>query len=361
MVVRAAYVNPRREARPGDTVGSMARPESTPLGRLVAWALQRKAVRAVLLYAENRGPALADGITYRALFSVFAAVLLGFSLAGLWLAGNPTAMDALVDAVDAAVPGLMDVVDMSQIAAPAGLTVAGVVSVVGLVLASLGAIGSLRIAFQVLAGVHRVESSWLRMTATNVVLAVALGAMLVASAGVTFLAAASISTLSAALGLPADSAAVDALVRAVTVLVVFVLDTIVVALAFALLSPVKAGARSLWAGAALGGAGLTVLQQLSGLFVGGAASNPLLATFSALIALLLWFNLSSQVVLLAAAYIVTGVEEQEDRVRARFGAATLAQRRVRRAEREFARAGEELRHARDAEEQERAGDGQRDR
>ncbi len=339
----------------------MARPDSTVFARLVAWALERKAVRAVLLYLENRGPALADGITYRALFSVFAAVLLGFSLAGLWLAGNPTAMDALVDAVDVAVPGLMDVVDLSEVTAPAGLTVAGVVSVVGLVLAALGAIGSLRTALQVLAGVRRVETSWLRMTATHVLLAVALGAMLVVSAGVTFVAAASISTLSAALGLPADSPVVDGLVRAVTVLVVFVLDTIVVALAFALLSPVKAGARSLWAGAALGGAGLTVLQQLSGLFVGGAASNPLLATFSALIALLLWFNLSSQVMLLAAAYIITGREEQEDRVRARFGAATLAQRRVRRAEREFALAGDELRRARAAEQQERTGRGERDR
>lgn len=339
----------------------MARPESTVFARLVAWALERKAVRAVLLYLENRGPALADGITYRALFSVFAAVLLGFSLAGLWLAGNPTAMDALVDAVDAAVPGLMDVVDLSEVTAPAGLTVAGVVSVVGLVLAALGAIGSLRTALQVLAGMRGAESSWLRMTATHVLLAVALGAMLVASAGVTFVAAASISTLSAALGLPPDSPVVDGLVRAATVLVVFVLDTMVVALAFALLSPVRARARSLWAGAVLGGAGLTVLQQLSGLFVGGAASNPLLATFSALIALLLWFNLSSQVMLLAAAYIITGREEQEDRVRARFGAATLAQRRVRRAEREFALAGDELRRARAAEQQERTGQGERDR
>jgi membrane protein len=34
---------------------------------------------------------LADSVTYRALFSVFAGVLLGFSIAALWLAGNPVA------------------------------------------------------------------------------------------------------------------------------------------------------------------------------------------------------------------------------------------------------------------------------
>jgi membrane protein len=333
----------------------MARPENTRVGRVIAWTLQRKPVRAVLLYVENRGPALADGITYRALFSVFAAVLLGFSLAGLWLAGNPVAMQALVDAVDAAVPGLMDIVDLSEVTAPAGLTIAGIVSAVSLVLAGLGAIGSLRIAFQVLAGERHDEASWLRTNATNLLLAVALAGMLVVSAAVTFAAAASIGTVSAAIGLPGESPAVDAVVRVVSVLVVFALDTVVVALAFALLAPVRAGARSLWSGAALGGLGLTVLQQLSGLFVGAAASNPLLATFSALIALLLWFNLSAQVLLLAAAYILTGVEESEDRVRARFGAATFAQRRRRRAERDFALAGDELRRARDAEAQERAG------
>ena len=32
---------------------------------------------------------LADSVTYRTLFSVFAGVLLGFSIAGLVLAGNP--------------------------------------------------------------------------------------------------------------------------------------------------------------------------------------------------------------------------------------------------------------------------------
>jgi hypothetical protein len=63
--------------------------------------------------------------------------------------------------------------------------------------------------------------------------------------------------------------------------------------------------------------GLTVLQQLSGLFVGGATSNPLLVTFASLIALLLWLNLSAQVILIAVAYIFTLVREGEDRVRER--------------------------------------------
>ena len=85
----------------------------------------------------------------------------------------------------------------------------------------------------------------------------------------------------------------------------------------------------------------------------GATSNPLLASFGALIALLLWFNLSSQVILIAGAFIVAGVDEEHDRVHARHGAPTLALRRLQRAERRATDAATELASAREAVEQER--------
>ena len=73
--------------------------------RITAWALTLKPVRVWFHYLERRGFMLADSITYRALFSVFAGVLLGFSFATLWLSDNPQAMQALIDSVDAAIPG----------------------------------------------------------------------------------------------------------------------------------------------------------------------------------------------------------------------------------------------------------------
>lgn len=112
----------------------------------------------------------------------------------------------------------------------------------------------------------------------------------------------------------------------------------------------------MWAGAIIGAIGLVALQQLSSLFVSGAGSNPLLASFASLIALLLWVNLSAQVILIAAAYIIVGAEEQHDRVHARFAAETFAQRRVRRAEHAVQAAVAELNEARDAEDAERTND-----
>jgi membrane protein len=328
----------------------------TVISRATAWALARRPVRAYLLYAGARGPVLADSVTYRTLFSLFAGVLLGFSFAALWLAGNPQAWEALIAAVDAAVPGLVGdggLLDVSKARALDGLTIAGIVSILGLLGASIGAIGTLRTALRQIAGQTTDDMFIVWVLLRNLALAIGIGLALGAAAVATLLATAGLDLIRGWLGVAEDSGWVGFLAWLVGVLVVLALDTVVVAALFRYLSGIRPRARTLWGGALLGGIGLTVLQQLSGLFVGGAGSNPLLATFASLIALLLWLNLSSQVILLASAYIVTGAEEDADRVHAKYGASTLTQYRVRSAERAVQAAASELAAARDAETKER--------
>lgn len=123
------------------------------IARVIAWALSLTPVRAFLRYSERRGAMLADSVTYRALFSIFAAVLLGFSVAALWLAGDRDAWKALIAAVDRSVPGLVGpggLIDPNGISAPVGLSFAGAIALVGLVGAAIGAIGSLRTAIRVI-------------------------------------------------------------------------------------------------------------------------------------------------------------------------------------------------------------------
>ncbi|MDR6198713.1 membrane protein [Microbacterium sp. SORGH_AS428] len=320
------------------------------LARATAWALRRTLVRAFLRYSERRGAQLADSVTYRALFSIFAAVLLGFSLAAMWLAGNPAALSSLADAVNSAVPGLVGtdgdgLIDLSEIDAPAGLTIAGVISLVGLVGASIGAIGSLRMAVRTIADTSGEDVFFLWVLLRNLGLAVAIALLLVLSAAATFVGSLSVTTVLSWLGVAEDSTAAQLGTRTVGVLVVFVLDALVVLLMFWTMSGVKAPRRALLSGAAVGGAGLTVLQELSGLFVGGASSNPLLASFASIVALLLWVNLSAQVMLISASVIVTITREADDRMRERFGASTFAERRRQRAEDAVRIAADELQRA----------------
>lgn len=315
---------------------------------VIAWALARRPVRAALLYSERRGPMLADSVTYRALFSVFAGVLLGFSIAALWLAGNPDAWRAIIDAVQAAVPGLIGkdgVIDASDLRTPASFSIAGIVSLIALIGAALGAIGSLRTAVRVVAGTVQDDILWIWVILRNLALGIGIGVSFVLAAAVTFAGQLGVSWIADLLGLPADSAAAAWTVRLLSLLVVFALDAGLIIAIFLLLSGVRPAARSLWAGALLGAFGLIVLQELSGLFVGGATSNPLLASFASLLALLIWLNLSSQVILVACAYIVTAEEERKDRLHERFGASTFVQRRLQRAEVDVRIATAELRAA----------------
>lgn len=325
---------------------------------VIAWALARKVVRAALLYVERRGPMLADSVTYRALFSVFAGLLLGFSIAAIWLAGNQDAWKAIIDAIDTAIPGLFGpggvVKDPSSIEAPAGLSIAGIISLVALIGAALGAVGSLRTAVRSIAGSVLDDMFWLWVILRNLALAVGIAVAFVAAAAVTFLARIGIGFVTDLFGLPSDSPVATWGIRIVSLLVVFALDAVLIFGVFRLLSGQRASARTVWSGALLGGIGLLVLQELSSLFVGGATSNPLLATFSSLLALLIWLNFSTQVILVACAYIITGAEEEHDRVSARAGARTLAQRRVRRAQRDVMVTTAALRAAEEAEAAERS-------
>lgn len=326
--------------------------------RVIAFALTLKAVRAFLRYTERRGALLADSVTYRTLFSVFAGVLLGFSLAGIWLAGNPAALDALLDAVDRTIPGLVGedaLIDPDSIAISVSLSVTGILALVGLVGAAIGAIGSLGTAMRVICDRISDDVLWYWVLLRNLALAVGVGGALVASAVLTASGTAGIGLVAAWAGVSADDPLVVWGSTGLAIAVTFVLDAVAIAVLFRTLSGVRATGRVLWSGALLGAVGLTVLQQLSGLFVRGASANPLLASFASLIALLLWINLSAQVILIATAYIFTGVEEREDRVRARHGASTFAQHRARRAEDGVRVAEAELRAAREEVEKERAG------
>lgn len=317
-------------------------------GPVIAWALARRPVRAVLLYSERRGPMLADSVTYRALFSVFAGVLLGFSLAALWLSGNPEAWRAIIDAVQSAVPGLIGeggVIDTKDLRTPASFSIAGIISLVALIGAALGAIGSLRTAIRTIAGTIQADILWIWVIVRNLLLAAGIGVAFVLAAGITFIGQLGVTWIGDLLGVPSDSPLLAWTVRILSLLVVFILDAALIVGAFLLLSGVRPAARSLWSGAFLGAFGLIVLQQLSGLFVGGATSNPLLASFASLLALLIWLQLSTQVILVACAYIVTAEEERGDRLHERFGARTFVQRRLQRAEVDVKIATAELRDA----------------
>lgn len=320
----------------------------TFVAAVIRWALSLRIVRTMLLYGERRGPVLADSVTYRALFSIFAAALLGFSIAARWLADNPEAWDALVEAVDSVIPGLIgDNGVISTESLQSSLGIASLIGGVGLTFAALGAIGTLRSALHLLGGTVFDDEFFLWVQLRNLAMAVGVGLAVVASAAVTYFGTAGVSIVAGWLGFSSGSMLVDVLTRAVSIITVFVLDAALIAAIFLVLGGIRPPARALWTGSLLGALGLTALQQLSGLFVQGASANPLLSASVTLIALLLWLNFSAQVILIACTYIVVASEEAQGVVPA-APPLTFAQRRLRRAQISARGATAELLNARAA-------------
>ena len=112
-------------------------------------------MRALLLYTENRGPMLADSVTYRTLSASSRGCCSASRSRVSCSPATPSLPQALIHAVDAAIPGLVGedgLIDPSlDRGDPVGLTLTTVLSIIGLVGAAIGAIGSLRVAFRALA------------------------------------------------------------------------------------------------------------------------------------------------------------------------------------------------------------------
>lgn len=64
----------------------------------------------------------------------------------------------------------------------------------------------------------------------------------------------------------------------------------------------------------MGATGLAVLKMLGSRLLTASGGNPLLASFTAIIGLMIWFNLISQVILMSASWIAVGASDEGGRV-----------------------------------------------
>ncbi len=101
-------------------------------------------------YNKRRGATLAGGIAYAGLFSLFGALVAGFSVFGLFLGADARLFNEVAAAVDAQLPGLLDVGPDGGPIDPAALVDRDIVSVTGAIafavtlFAGLGWVDALR-------------------------------------------------------------------------------------------------------------------------------------------------------------------------------------------------------------------------
>lgn len=272
---------------------------ATRLKRIVAAVQAWKPVRVLTHYGRRRGPILSQGLSWQAVFAVFAGVWLAFSIAGFVINGNPVLRDALFEFIAVNVPGLIDrgdggAIDPDDLLSASILGWTGVIAAVGLLWTAVGWLASGRDAVRAMFGMPPAPTNFFLLKLQDLGLAVGFAALVLASAAVSVVAS----------GLLGEA------FRWVGYVIVLVVDTIVLGIFYRVVSGIRIPLRLLVPGTIAAAVALGVLKALGTLLLGGATANPLLAGFAVIIGLLIWFNLICQVILIGAAWIAVSADDR---------------------------------------------------
>ena len=286
-----------------------------PVARVTIWAKWVKALRPYRVYMNfsySDGNLRAAGMGYQALFAIFAAIWVAFSVAGIWLTSNPDVLQALTTLINRAVPGLIatettpGAIQISQLESATSFGWTGVIAAIGLIWTAIGWLYYTRQAVRAVFGLTRDTTNYVLQKIRDLGLALLFGIVLLVSAVLTIISTEALTFVLDLIGL-GDSFWTNVVARVSGLFVSVLLNIVTLGAMFRVLARVAVPWRNLFFGTLLGSLTLAGLSTLAGVFLGGATKNPLLATFAVFIGLLIWFNFVSRVILLSASWIAVGM------------------------------------------------------
>jgi membrane protein len=286
------------------------------LGGIAGRARKLKPVRVVINYSAQRGPILGSGLGYQALFSIFAAVWVLFSIAGLVLAGNTELLDTLIETVTRTVPGLIDpgdgsgAIDARELLEPHTFNVTGLIALAGLLFTALTFLSSARNAVRGIFSLPTLTDNIVLLKLSDLAFLIALAILLVVSTTLSIVGTAATGFALSLLGIDDSSQLAIIGGRIVSLALVILADSVIIAGFLRVLARVRIPIAQLRTGSFIGGTGvaaLTVLFQLG--IIGGTNSNPLLGSFVVIIGLLVFFNLICQIILISASWVAVSLAD----------------------------------------------------
>lgn len=240
---------------------------------------------------------------------------MGFATAGLVLQNNPDLSDAFFNFLALSVPGLITWDGVKGVLNPAQLMEVqilgwtGAAAAAALLFTAVGWLSSARDAVRALFDLPGERMNVVLLKLKDLGLMIGFGVALIISAALSVLSTQALDTTLGWIGLSGDSQLSTALGRIIGLFLMLILDTVVLAGLYQVLSGLKIPMRRLLVGSLLGATALGVLKVLGGLLLGGAGRNPLLAGFVVIIGLLIWFNFICTVILLGASWIAVGMAD----------------------------------------------------
>ncbi|HEY5229467.1 MAG TPA: YihY/virulence factor BrkB family protein [Galbitalea sp.] len=290
---------------------------SSRLAPLIGWAKKLFVVRVVLYYSNAQGALLASGLAYQAIFAVFAAVWVGFSVIGLIVAGNHQLQQPLIDLLATSVPGLIKssaessgAIDPKTLLNAGAFTLTGLIALAGVLVTALGWLSSARTALRIIFGVPQSKTNFALLKLRDLAVAVGFGLALVVSAALSVAGSTATGLGLDVLGISPHSLLGNLVGKSVTIALSFLLDAVILGALFRVLSGVQIPWRRLVGGVVVGAVSLGVLKTLGGTLLGVSKNNPLLASFAVILGLLIFFNFVCQVILLSGSWVSVALNDR---------------------------------------------------
>lgn len=259
-------------------------------------------IRTVQRYQGQSGDRLAGAVTYFAFLSFFPLLALAFALLGYLLVFDQSVEQALRTAIQEQFPAVADQLDLSSI--ENAKATAGIIGLLGLLYAGLGAVDALRGALREISMTTAPPLGFFVGKLRDLVSLLMLGVTLIVSVLAGGLATQ--ATRNVALFLFGDSSPV---VTAATWLVGVIgtvgADWVLFVILLGWVARPTQPFRVIAAGALLGAVGFGALKQVASLLLAQTLGNPVYGAFAVIVGLLIWINVSARLVLYVAAWTAT--------------------------------------------------------
>ncbi|WP_020013394.1 YihY/virulence factor BrkB family protein [Promicromonospora sukumoe] len=263
--------------------------------------------RAISRFNTANGAVLSGGMAYAALFSLFAALAIGYTVFVRVLGGDADLRDAVLDQIDTWVPGLVDtghggVLSPNDLVISTGLSWTSAVAALVLLWSATNFMGALRTSVRAMFGETNGHGNPVTDRLRQLLGFVLLGAGVLVTAAASVAVSAAVPWTLESLGL--DGGAVSFAVRAGGALVTLALDAVVVAAVVRYVGGVRTDWRELMYGSLAVGVVAGGLRYLGTEVISNAAArNALLASFAVVVTILVLVNLLARVLLMACAWV----------------------------------------------------------
>ncbi|MFF3007311.1 YihY/virulence factor BrkB family protein [Kitasatospora sp. NPDC057940] len=291
------------------------------IGPLVTWVLRSRPYRVYEHFSAARGNRLAGAVTFFGFLALFPLLTVGLAIAVSTLSGSQVA--DLQKHISDQLPGISEALNLPSLVANAGAV--GLVSGALLLVSGLGWVDTMRTS---------IRDVWqLPDDDTNVVLRKGWDCAVLAGLGVVSLISVGASTAGTTLaGRIADWTGLRSgyLLTGVGVLIAIACDTLLFAY---LLAPFPGiggqRRRDVLQGALIGAVGFELLKVLLASYLGSVAGKSLYGAFGVPVALLLWINFVSRLLMYCVAWTamadpVAARERTREHARALLAAADEA-------------------------------------